>query len=184
MTNREAINEALRIIGLAGFDGICTVAPSASAGLRRLLAQSPAKTADMNRLLYNLKRRGLVDVHRDGQQVTYTLSPAGAYRLQALQLAQIRILQPKIWDRKWRLVAFDVPTAQSRQRQEFVAKLQSLNFYMLQRSLWVHPFPCFPQVEEIASYYNVRRYLSLIEISALDQASARRLQHHFFKQAG
>ena len=183
MANREAINEALKIIGLVGFSGITVNAPNVSAGLRKLLRQSPARPTDMNRLLYDLKRRDLIEVFKEAGQITFTLTPAGAYRLQALQLEQIRIPIPKVWDKKWRLVAFDVPISSSRQRQEFVAKLQALNFFMLQKSLWVYPFPCFPQVEEIASYYNVRRYLSLIEISALDQTSARRLYQHFFKEA-
>ncbi len=184
MANREAINVVLKIIGLAGFSGTTITAPSASAGLARLLGESHDRPTGMNRLLYDLQRRGLVEVIKDDKQVIYTLTPAGAYRLQALQLAQIRIPIPKVWDRKWRLAAFDVPTSSSRQRQEFVAKLQALNFFMLQKSLWVYPFPCFSQVEEIAGYYNVLRYLSLMEISCLDQASARRLHQHFFKEAG
>ena len=184
MANREVVNEALRIIGLSGFSGTTVNAPNVSAGLRKLLRQSPTRHTDMNRLLYDLKRRGLVEVFKEAGQITFTLTPAGAYRLQALQLAQIRIPVTKVWDKKWRLVAFDVPISSSRQRQEFVAKLQILNFFMLQKSLWVHPFPCFSQVEAVASYFNVRRYLSLIEVSALDQASARRLRHHFFKEAG
>ena len=183
VANREAVNEALRIIGLAGFSDTTITAPSASAGLVRLLSKSPAQPVDMNRLLYDLKRRGLIDVLKAGKQITYTLTPAGAYRLQALQLEGIRIPIPKAWDRKWRLVAFDVPISSSRQRQEFVAKLQSLDFFMLQKSLWVYPFPCFSQVEAIASYFNVQRYLSLMEINALDQVSARRLYQHFFKAA-
>ena len=184
MANREAINESLKIIGLVGFSGITVNAPNVSAGLRKLLRQSPARYTDMNRLLYDLKRRGLIEVFKEtGQKITFSLTPAGAYRLQALQLDEIRIPKPKTWDSKWRLVAFDVPISSSRQRQEFVAKLQTLNFFMLQKSLWVYPFPCFSQVEAVASYFNVRRYLSLIEINALDQASARRLHQHFFKAA-
>ena len=183
MTNREAINESLKIIGLAGFSGTTVNAPNVAAGLRKLLRQSPARYTDINRLLYDLKRRGLVEVYKEAEQVTFVLTPAGAYRLQALQLDEIRIPKPKTWDSKWRLVAFDVPISSSRQRQEFVAKLQTLNFFMLQKSLWVYPFPCFSQVEAVASYFNVRRYLSLIEINALDQASARRLYQHFFKAA-
>ena len=181
VANRETVNEALRIIGLTGFSGTTITAPNASAGLVRLLSKSPAQPVDMNRLLYDLKRRGLLDVLKTAKQITYSLTPAGAYRLQALQLAQVHIPIPKAWDRKWRLVAFDVPINSSRQRQEFVAKLQSLNFFMLQKSLWVYPFPCFTQVGAIASYFNVLRYLSLIEVSALDQTSARRLYQHFFK---
>ncbi|MEK7096128.1 MAG: hypothetical protein AAB896_02450 [Patescibacteria group bacterium] len=179
MANRDTINRALRIIGSAGFSGQSITAPSASRGLAHLLRKSPSKQINYSRLLYDLKRQGLVDVANQAGRVRYTITPAGAYRLQALALDEIRILSPRTWDKKWRLVAFDVPVKQSRQRQEFVARLHALNFFMLQRSLWIHPFPCFKEVEKIASHYNVLRHCSLMEIAQTDEASARKLRRHF-----
>lgn len=179
MSNRDNINEVLKIIGSAGFSGLSVSAPNASRGLSPLLRKFPARQVDASRLLYDLKRQALIDVTIQAGQIRYTLTPAGAYRLQELALDEVRIARPKKWDRKWRLVAFDVPVKQSRQRQKFVAKLQALNFFMLQRSLWVYPFPCFFEVEEIASHYNVWRHCSLMEISQTDKASARKLHSHF-----
>lgn len=179
MANRDSINEALKIIGSAGFSGLSLDAPSASRGLALLLHKSPAQQANTSRLLYDLKRQALIDIASQADRIRYTLTPAGAYRLQELTLDVIHIARPKKWDKKWRLVAFDVPVKQSRQRQKFVEKLQALNFFMLQKSLWVHPFPCSREVEEIASHYNVLRHCSLLEISQTDEASARKLRHHF-----
>ncbi len=179
MTHRGNINEALKIIGSAGFSGLSLVAPSASRGLALMLGKSPAQQANTSRLLYDLKRQALIDVTGQAGRIKYTLTPAGAYRLQELAIDEIAIAHPKKWDGRWRLVAFDVPVKQSRRRQEFVAKLQALNFFMLQRSLWVHPFPCFSEVEEIAGHYNVLRHCSLMEITHTDGASARKLRYHF-----
>lgn len=164
---------------MAGFSGLSVSAPNASRGLAPLLRKSPAQEANINRLLYDLKRQTLIDVTIQAGQIRYALTPAGAYRLQELALDEVGIARPKKWDKKWRLVAFDVPVKQSRQRQKFVAKLQALNFFMLQRSLWIHPFPCFSEVEEIASHYNVLRHCSLMEINQTDKASARKLGNHF-----
>lgn len=179
MANRDNINEVLKIIGTAGFSGLSLRAPSASRGLELLLRKPPAQQFNSSRLLYDLRRRGLIDVAGQAGRIRYTITPAGAYRLQELTLDEINIAHPKAWDRKWRMVAFDVPVGQSRHRQEFVAKLQSLNFFMLQKSLWVHPFPCFKEVVEIASHYNVLRYCSLMEIALTDKVTARKLRHHF-----
>lgn len=179
MANRDSINETLKIIGSAGFSGLSLDAPSASRGLALLLGKSLTQQLNTSRLLYDLKRRGLIDVAIQAGRIRYTITPAGAYRLQELALDEINIARPKVWDKKWRLVAFDVPVGQSRRRQEFVAKLQSLNFFMLQKSLWVHPFPCFKEVEEIASHYNILRYCSLMEIALTDKVTGRKLRHHF-----
>jgi DNA-binding transcriptional regulator PaaX len=179
MANRDSINQALKVIGSAGFSGLSVSAPSASRGLVLLLRKHGAKHISTNRLLYDLKRRGLVEVAAQPGRIRYTLTPAGAYRLQELGIDEIRIPPPKKWDKKWRLVAFDVPVKQSRQRQEFVEKLQSLGFVMLQKSLWVHPFPCFTEVEEITSHYNVLRHCSLMEVDIVDEASRRHLRRQF-----
>lgn len=179
MANRDNINEALKIIGSSGFSGLNLAAPSASRGLTLLLNRSPVQQVNASRLLYDLKRQALIDVASQAGRIRYTLTPAGAYRLQELTIDEICITRPKKWDKKWRLVAFDVPVKQSRQRQKFVKKLQALNFFMLQKSLWVHPFPCSSEVEEIASHYNVLRHCSLMEIVQTDKASARKLRHHF-----
>ncbi len=179
MANRDTIDKALKIIGSAGFSGLTLAAPSASRGLALLLPKLPGEQINTSRLLYDLKRRGLIDVAGQPGRISYTLTPPGAYRLQELALDEIDIARPKKWDRNWRLVAFDVPVKQSSQRQQFVGKLQALNFFMLQRSLWVYPFPCFSEVEKIASHYNVLRYCSLMEIAMVDKTSVRKLRHHF-----
>ena len=179
MPNRDSVNETLKIIGSAGFSGLSIITPSASRGLTLLLPKSPAEQADTNRLLYDLRRRGLVHTASEAGRIKYTLTPAGAYRLQELAVDEIRLSRPKKWDKKWRLVAFDVPVRQSRQRQQFTEKLQALNFIMLQKSLWVHPFPCFEEVAEIAGHYNVLRHCSLMEVDMIDEASGRKLLHQF-----
>ncbi|MDO8591714.1 MAG: hypothetical protein Q7R60_02200 [bacterium] len=179
MANRDTINETLKIIGLSGFTGMAVVAPSASRALTRLLSKSSASHADTGRLLYDLKRMGLVEVAKEAGHIKFTLTPAGAYRLQELVVDEIRIPRPGKWDKKWRLVAFDIPVKQSRQRQLLVEKLQALHFVMLQKSLWAHPYPCFKQVQEIASHYNMLRYCSLLEISQADVASTRKLRQNF-----
>jgi DNA-binding transcriptional regulator PaaX len=109
----------------------------------------------------------------------YTLTPAGAYRLQEVIIDELTIPDQKRWDKKWRLVSFDVPVGQSRARQKFVEQLQELNFIMMQKSLWVYPFPCFEQVEQLAGHYNVMRYCTLMEIDRLDELNTRKLLRHY-----
>jgi CRISPR-associated endonuclease Cas2 len=90
-------------------------------------------------------------------------------------LDDINIEIPKKWDKKWRVVSFDVPANQSKQRAAFTQKLQKYNFIMLQKSVWVHPAPCFDQIEQLASYYNIMRYCTLLEVSRMDELTVKRL---------
>lgn len=180
MTTRETINGTLRVLGVAGFTGIVIVAPNATQGLSILLRRSAVKPDNYGRLLMELKRRGLVYiVAGDDNDYRYSLTPAGAHRLQKLGIDELNIPAPRKWDRKWRLVSFDIPVKQSRQRAYLTGHLQTLGFVMLQRSMWVHPFPCFEQIEKIAGYYNLLRYCSFMEIERLDSLSTKRLLKHF-----
>jgi DNA-binding transcriptional regulator PaaX len=179
MNTSGAINTALKVLGVAGLVGITVVAPNALQGLEKILKQSPARKTDQAKLIKELKRQGLIYVRQDADTFHYTITPAGIHRLQNLLIDEIEVKMPAKWDKKWRLVTFDIPVRQSKQRASFVERLQSLNFVMLQRSLWVHPAPCLPQIEQIASHYNVLRYCVLSEITLLDEQSSRRLLRQF-----
>lgn len=179
MKTKQAINIALQVLGVAGLVGIVIVAPNALQGLAPLLKKTSIKDSDYARLLKELKRQGLVYITQSGGEIHYTLTPAGAYRLQEMVVDELVIPRPSKWDKRWRLVTFDIPVAQSRSRQKFVGKLQTLNFTMLQKSLWVYPFPCFDQIEQLAGHYNVFRYCNLMEVDRLDEVATRKLLRHF-----
>ncbi|MBI1952101.1 hypothetical protein HYS42_00060 [Candidatus Saccharibacteria bacterium] len=172
---KVALNTALKVVGVAGLSGITIAAPNALQALDLILEKSSASESDYVKLLKELKRQGLVIITPHGEEVRFNLTPAGAYRLQEIIIDELEIDKPSTWDKKWRLVTFDIPIKYSTQRKYFVDQLQNLGFVMIQRSLWVHPFPCFEQVELIGGHYNVLRYCSLMEISRLDDLSTRRL---------
>lgn len=179
MRTKLAINAALKVLGVAGLVGITIVAPNALQGLRVVLRKSNIKPSDYSRLLTELKRQGLVHITQSGDEFHYTLTPAGVYRLQQSIADEIEIPRLSKWDKKWRLVAFDIPVRQSKQRAAFVTHLQDMGMALLQKSLWVHPFPCFEQVEQLAGHYNVMRYCTLMEVTKLDELAAQKLLRRF-----
>ena len=176
---KPIINTSLKVLGVYGLAGITIVVPNALQGLAPLLRKTSIKQSDHSRLLRELRRQGLVHIAQSSGEVHYSLTPAGAYRLQEVVVEEIIIPRSYEWDKRWRLVGFDIPVKQTRKRQLFVEKLQGLGFYMHQKSLWVYPFPCFEQVEQLAGHYNVFRYCTLMEISRLDELSTRKLVRHF-----
>lgn len=179
MRVKTTINIALRVLGVAGLTGIVIVAPNALQGLAPLLKKTNIKKSDYGRLLKELRRQKLVYITQSDGSVHYTLTPAGAYRLQETMIDELEISKPRKWDQRWRLVAFDVPNTHSHSRQKFVNQLQKLNFIMLQKSLWVHPFPCFETVEQLAGHYNVMRHCTLMEVSKIDELATKKLLRHY-----
>jgi len=179
MSTRDGINSALRLIGLSGLAGVAIVAPNATQGLKFLFKKSKKNEINYQRVLVELKRQSLVHITQDGDRLHYTVTPAGAHRLQQLMLDEIKIEIPTKWDKRWRVVSFDVPVTYSKQRMAFTQKLRGYNFVMLQRSIWVHPAPCFDQIEQLASHYNIMRYCTLLEVARLDELTTRKLLRHY-----
>ncbi len=179
MDGKQAIASALQVIGFNGLDGISVKAPSASAGLATLLKRHRVYYADFGRLLVELKRRDLVQVSPTDQGYHFVLTISGVHRLQQILVNQLKIPRPRRWDGKWRAVTFDIPIKFSTQRAYFTQHLQRLGFVMLQKSLWVYPFPCFNEVEQLAGHYNLARYCSMMEIDKLDKLATDRLLRRF-----
>jgi DNA-binding transcriptional regulator PaaX len=179
MTTRDGINAALKEIGASGFDGVKVTAPNAVQALGVLLRKTKIKKADYVKIIRELKRQGLVDITNKQDLMSFTITPAGIYRLQQVIINEIEIPKPKPWDKKWRLVTYDVPVRQSKERAYFTAQLQKLGFVMLQKSLWAYPFPCFEKVEQLAGHYNLARYITFLEVDRLDDISSQKLVRRF-----
>ena len=74
----------------------------------------------------------------------------------------------KKWDKKWRMVIFDIPETQKKARYALRAKLKELGFYPLQKSVWVHPFECRDEIDFIIEFFNVSSYVRLAEVNHFD----------------
>src|SRR5438876_201469 len=153
MSTSQQINQVLQVLGLSGLDATNANAINPAAALlaimkgRRITITEPAK------VIYELKRQALAQVNFDGTEVSFRLTPAGIHRLQRYRLDSLVLRLPRRWDKKWRTVAFDIPTKQSKERAAFVQRLRELGFTMLQKSLWVYPAECFDVVIKLADFY-------------------------------
>lgn len=178
MSTKSDINLALRVIGENGFDPAIADTGSPILGLKLVLELRPVQ--NYSNLLRELKRQNLINVSSSRSITSFTLTPAGAQRLQKSLIDDIKIPKQENWDQKWRLISFDIPLSHSSQRLQFTKHLRRLDFYMLQRSNWFIPYPCQNQLEQIAGYYNLWRYCAYMEVSHLDSLSEAKLRRHFF----
>lgn len=179
MRTRLAINAALKIVGAAGLLGITVVAPNAAQALSLVLRKSSARSDNQRRVLAELRRQGLVYITNEQDEYKFMLAPAGDKRLKQLAIDEVKIRVPEKWDKKWRLVVFDIPVKHSTNRKVFIEHMQRFNFVMLQRSVWAHPAPCLQQVEQLAIHYNIARFCALMEVTQLDDTTTKRLLSHF-----
>ena len=128
--------------------------------------------------LKRLQRRELVDYNilPDGQ-VKIRLQSAGRKKVLQFELDEINIKRPRNWDKKWRLVVFDIPVKKRTAANAFNLKLKILGFHNLQKSIFIYPFPCEDEVEFVASMFNIKDHILILNVS--DFIGEEKLKRHF-----
>lgn len=85
----------------------------------------------------------------------------------------------KKWDKKWRIVMFDIPNRHKHARDGLRMRLKSIGFYQLQESVFVFPHQCKEEVDFCTYIYNVPEYVRFAETELL--SGDHDLKEYFFK---
>lgn len=72
------------------------------------------------------------------------------------------------WDKKWRIVSFDIPEKKRRGRDALREKIKELGFYELQKSLWIYPYECKNEIDFIIEYFGLRKYVRFAILDFID----------------
>lgn len=102
-----------------------------------------------------LKKRKLVEVVETKNGPVVKITKDGLTKALAYKLDEMAIRRPGRWDKKWRIVVFDVLEKKKNARDAFREQLKRLGFYQLQESVFVHAFPCFDEVEFLRQIYGI-----------------------------
>jgi len=70
------------------------------------------------------------------------ISKKGEERLNALELNNYQLIIPRTWDKKWRVLIFDIPEKKRNIRDKVRNTLNAMGFARLQDSVWVFPYDC------------------------------------------
>ncbi|MDP3955604.1 MAG: CRISPR-associated endonuclease Cas2 [bacterium] len=76
-------------------------------------------------------------------------------------------LQSKRWDRKWRMVIFDINEADKKKRDRLRDKLSELGFAMLQESVWITPYNFIADLREFLETCGLEESTYVFETSSL-----------------
>ncbi len=118
--------------------------------------------------LYGLKRRNLVKfIKEDDDAITIKLNYDKEPKIKKFIFDVLSISKPKAWDKKWRVLIFDVPVNFNRARQAMTLKLRELGFYQLQKSVWLHPFPCEDEILFVASIFNIEEFINILVVEKI-----------------
>ena len=104
-------------------------------------------------------------------QTKYKITSKGLIHLQDKQLLLNN--QKKKWDKKWRILIFDIEETNRYKRRLLRYKLKELGFGYFQRSVWISPYDVSENLEKFLDIYNLKDKAVLIESSKLSMPNKK-----------
>lgn len=128
--------------------------------------------------VHRLRKQGYVHsrVTDDG---SLSISPTRKGNIMAKRIALMRMKLPRPtrWDGVWRVIIFDVPKEQDNTRRAFSDHLKRLGMRFLQKSVWVYPYECKKELDQMREYYDLDSHVTYME--ARDIEGDGKLRQYF-----
>ena len=142
---RDSIQKALLTTLLVG--GMIMVGAAPRINILKLLGnkkRNPYRFKhQVNDALMRLARKGLVVFIIENGRKLARITPAGQ-RVLVLeeQKTALQLQRKKRWDKRWRVVIFDIPEYRRGTRDKLRLTMRTSGFYRLQDSVWLYPYDC------------------------------------------
>jgi len=125
-----------------------------------------------------LNKNKLVVLSKENGLLKIKLSEKGRKIVKEIEFDNMQIIKPTKWDRKWRVITFDIPnTAQKNVRDCLRSKLKELKFFPLQKSVFAHPYPCEKEIEVLCEFYQLWPYVNILVVEKI--SNDQNLKKHF-----
>jgi hypothetical protein len=126
----------------------------------------------------SLYRRKFITTRRkhNGEH-TLMLTKEGRTQAKRYALQKLTVAKPKKWDGKWRIVLYDIPVQKNALRFDMRCILGRLGFFQIQKSVFVHPYPCTKEIESIVDYFNVHPFVRILLVEQINNEHV--LKKHF-----
>lgn len=138
---RDALLASLVVSGVIL---VASIAPNAFAQLRHLPSMKRAQLRyQAKTTLGRLAAQGLIEFEkRDGKSYARITSAGRKALLLEEKKAALHNGKKRRWDKRWRVVIFDIQEKRRRTRDRLRITMRELGFIRLQDSVWVYPYDC------------------------------------------
>jgi len=170
----------LQIVCVAGIVSIAVLAPNAIQAIavftkndksnRRYKTHTP-------KVITRLARQGYIIFEKTEKGTFAKLSEKGKELLSLYELGEYKIPTPKKWDRKFRIIIFDIKEYRRGTRDKLREYLDRLGFVRLQNSVWVYPYNCSEVMTLLKASFRIGRDILYIEADSIE--NDKWLRKHF-----
>ncbi len=163
--------DILITVGLLGFVAVAAMAGNAV----QLLKYTPLgqrrqkiKNYEMNRYLKRLLERGLLRKTLRGNTEQLEVTSKGKKLILKYELESLNQNKPPKWDKKYRVVIFDIAEERRGIRDRLRITIRGLGFIQLQQSVWVYPYPCQDIIELLKKYLEIKSEIIYMTVDTIE----------------
>lgn len=180
--NELAKKILLTIAGVTAFGVIMTTAILAPncVQLFKIFDIDKKRKREIQKRLYELKKKRFVKIYNKNGEDIIEISEKGKKKFLKYKFDEMKIAYPEKWDKIWRIIIFDIPEKNKKRRDALRFKLKSLNFYQLQKSVFVFPYHCKNEINFITEFFGIKKFITYIEAKNIEK-NKKLLQYFNFK---
>ncbi len=162
----------LTTVGVVGVVSLAVLAPNALQVLP-MFGIGQRKKHDkryyLNKTVGRLEQQGLVKLAKNKNGILCVhLTPLGVSQLEKYELSKLKIEKPKKWDRKYRVVIFDIKEWKRWTRDGLRGWLSHLGFVRLQNSVWVYPYECEDILVLLKSNFKIGKEVLYMTVDSIE----------------
>lgn len=106
---------------------------------------------DLRQKIYYLRKHGYINTFTENKEKFLELTPKGLNHIKKIMAYNITINKPENWDKKWRVIIFDVPEKLRDERDIFRRAIKNAGFIQIQKSVHVYPFECTKEISDLSA---------------------------------
>jgi len=120
--------------------------------------------------LSGVRKRGYVKIvrTRHAPNPTLVLTPKGTLRVLLERCKILSSQETRVWDKKWRIIIFDIPEKKRAYRDFLRQHLRSFGFKKLNKSVWVTPHHINPDLIQLLWQLHIKIYTRFIVAEHMD----------------
>lgn len=119
-------------------------------------------------LIKRLRRKKLITVNEQKDFGVVKLTEKGKQKVLKYNIGTMKLTKPEKWDRKWRLIIYDISQLRRRQQTALRLMFRQLEFLPLQKSVYLTPFPCEKEVTFLREYFGVGEEVMYLIVEKLE----------------
>lgn len=163
----------LHTIATIGVVGIGLLAPNVIRAMSKLGILPRARQKEyVSSAASKLRQKGFLKF--EGGQ--YQLTTDGEKLLRHWEFANYKLKIPSRWDRKWRVLIFDIPEKKKVIRNQLTLMLRQAGFERLQDSVWVYPYDCEDIIGLLKTDFGIGRNLLYLIVDEIENDKHLRQQ--------